>query len=644
MQHVSKAILSDLESFVGNSVVVADSDEPQAKSRSLRRRPRISPLQIAMTRTAGWLLVTTGLLLLGLVLHSEYLSNRVPWRTKVGPGNVGGLTIRDARAALYELVNQFRRERIIILSSDGQYFLSNGDVPMFLDVEETLYRLFRETRSPWFEENQRIRLASLFSDRTYSVRTWFDAERLVQLVTNTIPNLRERLPIDATVRSSGRQFVVVPGRDGLGFSQEKVLSQYRVMLQDLRISDLVVDVHHKAADIDAEMADRARRLSERLVRRSLIMTFSYDGYNYDTWSLPLWEVRNWVEFKKIREWGNYYLYPVLNTEKLRNHLNQRIAKYLYVPKEDVVVSSDYGRPIVEGIAKDGYYLDVTSSVAAINDTLRFEVLDSSRNHTVQLKVAHLVGGVANPDNEFGLSDVLATGVTDFFGSPENRKFNIHHASKRFQNVFLHPGDKFSFIRLMGKVDSANGYLKELVIVNGDSSEPQYGGGICQVSSTLFRTVFFAGLKVVNRVNHSFEVKYYRPVGLDATVFDPAPDLKFENDTGHLLLVQNYVDLKRTKMFFKLIGKKDGRKVEYEGPIYEGHVGENGEHYKYSWIRHVEMTDGTIKKEKFGSIYRNKELVKHHQPENLLVQKDSVFVPVSLDTTELNPSLQVPEQP
>jgi vancomycin resistance protein YoaR len=186
---------------------------------------------------------------------------------------------------------------------------------------------------------------------------------------------------------------------------------------------------------------------------------------------------------------------------------------------------------------------------------------------------------------------------------------------------------------MGKVDSANGFMKELVIVDGDSTEPQYGGGLCQVSSTLFRTIFFAGLPVISRVSHSFEVKYYRPAGLDATIFDPYPNLVFENDTKNLLLIQNYVDLNRTKMYFKFFGKHDGRRLRFAGPTVLDSVGEKKEHYRVTWYRYIDFPDGTSRTDKFMSVYLNKDLVKKFQPENLLVKKDSVFVPAYSDSAK-----------
>jgi vancomycin resistance protein YoaR len=574
-----------------------------------------------------------GLLIVLMAGNSFYLNNRMLWHTQIGTIDIGGKTVSDARTAIQDHINEFNSEEVVLRSNEGLYLVRNTEFGPAFDIESALLKAFQAGHTKDARQNQKLRLFSLFSSRVFSLDYWFDETKFTRIITNRIPKLKNNQPQDASVVLSGKEFIAIPGHDGLGFDENKLIAQYQNILSAAETRELPIVVVPKQAEIDLSIAQAAKKLATRYSGRQLHMLYSYDGYNYDKWSVYLRENKNWFEFRKIKDFGNFNLYPVLNAEKLRNELNQRIAPYLYRAKEDITIKNENGKPAVEGVARDGYYLDVTRSIKAINDTLMANKVDTIGNFAVHLEVAHLIGGVANPDNAFGISDVLATGVTDFFGSPENRKFNINHASQSFQNVLIQPGDKFSFLKCMGKVDSTTGYEKELVIINGDSTVPQYGGGMCQVSSTLFRTVFFAGLKVIKRSSHSFEVKYYLPTGLDATVAEFAPDLVFENDTPNLVLVQNLVDLKRTKMYFKLFGKKDGRKLSFEGPINKGPVGEKNDHYMVAWIRHIDFPDGKARTDKFNSVYINKELVKKYQPENLLVKKDSTFVPVSYDTTK-----------
>jgi vancomycin resistance protein YoaR len=593
--------------------------------------------RIRQPYVVGFFLVI-GWLIMAIAVNNVYLLDRMVWNTKIGPVDISGKTAAESRIILTQYIKQFDNHSAKISSNEGSYEIRNAEFGPYFDIDPVLHEAYNRGHGPKFIENQKIRLTSLFSLVSFQLQYWFDESRFVTTLTRLIPKLRENPVQDASVILSGKEFIAVPGKEGFGFNHDRAIEQYTGILSRLGNDSISITISPKQPDIELNMAQFAKRRANQLIRRRLTMIYSYDGYNYDRWTIDNYERKNWIEFRKVKEYGNFSLYPVLNADKLRNDLNKRIAPYMYRAKEDILIKNDNGKILVEGVAKDGYYLDVPKTIKKINLAIINNELDTSGQYAVPLEVAHLLGGVANPDNEFGISDVLATGVTDFFGSPENRKFNINHASPTFQNVIIEPGKKFSFLRQMGKVDSTTGYEKELVIINGDSTEPQYGGGMCQVSSTLFRTVFFSGLKILKRANHSFEVKYYLPSGLDATVADFGPDLMFENDTKNLVLMQNLVDLKRTKMYFKLFGKNDGRKLRFEGPNDDGPVGEKLEHYRITWYRFIEFPDGKERTDKFISVYRNKDLVKKHQPENLLEKQDSVFVPVSLDTTQFDITL------
>lgn len=125
-------------------------------------------------------------------------------------------------------------------------------------------------------------------------------------------------------------------------------------------------------------------------------------------------------------------------------------------------------------------------------------------------------------------------VTFFNSNNKERNNNIYLAAKAINNYVLFPGEIFSFNKVVGERTAGKGYLPATVIVNGEFSE-DFGGGICQVSSTLFNAVDNAGLKVVQRNSHSREVSYVPPKR-DATVSWNGPDLIFKNDYNQPILM------------------------------------------------------------------------------------------------------------
>jgi vancomycin resistance protein YoaR len=132
-------------------------------------------------------------------------------------------------------------------------------------------------------------------------------------------------------------------------------------------------------------------------------------------------------------------------------------------------------------------------------------------------------------------------------------------------VVIPPGGTFSFNRYLIDVVEANGY-EDAYVIFGNRTVLGPGGGVCQVSSTMFRAAFYGGFPIVERWAHAYRVGYYEPpVGMDATVFAPDVDLKFKNDTGAYLLVEPIIDEKNTTLTFNLYGTKPNREVKLVGP-------------------------------------------------------------------------------
>ncbi len=121
---------------------------------------------------------------------------------------------------------------------------------------------------------------------------------------------------------------------------------------------------------------------------------------------------------------------------------------------------------------------------------------------------------------------------------------------------------------MGDVSQFTGY-QQAYIISGGKTILGDGGGVCQVSTTLFRSLLNAGLPIMERQAHAYRVGYYEqnsPPGLDATVYSPSPDLKFKNDTGNYILIVAKADAKHFSLIFELYGTSDGRTSTVSKPV------------------------------------------------------------------------------
>lgn len=150
--------------------------------------------------------------------------------------------------------------------------------------------------------------------------------------------------------------------------------------------------------------------------------------------------------------------------------------------------------------------------------------------------------------------LLGSAEVSFAGSSAGREKNIELGISHIDGKVINPGDEFSFTKVLGPVTKEEGYSDEKVFLNGEVTKG-IGGGLCQVSTTLFQSVIKAGLRVTERHNHSYTVSRY-DVGLDATYSDPGPDFRFKNDTKNPLIIKGRTENK--KVVFEIYGTSDGR--------------------------------------------------------------------------------------
>jgi vancomycin resistance protein YoaR len=179
-------------------------------------------------------------------------------------------------------------------------------------------------------------------------------------------------------------------------------------------------------------------------------------------------------------------------------------------------------------------------------------------------------------NQLGITDLVSVGKSDFTGSAGYRVHNIGIGMNILNGILIAPGEEFSFNKNIGEIDGNNGFVEGSAIIQ-NRTQQEFGGGICQDSTTIFRAAFWAGLPVTERWGHSFYISWYDKYGLgsfgngpglDATIFTGGPDLKFLNDTGAWLLLQTWSDPKSGVAQVELYGPKLNRRVELTQRVYD----------------------------------------------------------------------------
>ena len=208
----------------------------------------------------------------------------------------------------------------------------------------------------------------------------------------------------------------------------------------------------------------------------------------------------------------------------------------------------------------------------------------------------------------GIRELIGSATTDYTGSAAARTYNIAHAAKLLDGTVIPVGQEFSFVRALGNPDGVHGFQKGMVI-QGGKMLPEYGGGVCQVSTTIFRAALKAGLPIVQQKPHSLKLKYYNPPGLDATIYPGVVDMRFGNDTGHAVLLRARVVGNGQQLQVDLYGARDGRTAVVSGPYYpDGTLitDMSAAGLSMYWQRESMSADGAARVEKYVARYTGEE--------------------------------------
>ncbi len=252
----------------------------------------------------------------------------------------------------------------------------------------------------------------------------------------------------------------------------------------------------------------------------------------------------------------------LNQSKLNNYL-KTIASQIDQPVEEPLFNFDGSKVTQFRPPQEGRELDVNTASKII----------SQRLLSGDLKEVELPVNIIPPKNQLvnqlGIKELIGEGVSNFYDSIPNRIYNINLSASKINGVLVPPGQEFSFDNTVGDITAATGYKQAYVIQAGHTVLGD-GGGVCQVSTTLFRAVLNAGLPVTDRTAHAYRVGYYEqgfPPGLDATTYYPTVDFKFKNDTPASILIQAHTE--GDTLYVDLYGTSDGRVAKISTPVVSG---------------------------------------------------------------------------
>ena len=453
------------------------------------------------------------------------------------------------------------------------------------------------------KEAARLRLAAVFSAHPNRVKVVYRGKTLAETTTlrvdydfdwameqawnlgrsgNPLTKISERmamffepisidLPIDYDVDAVEGIITRAAGEiNQEGKAAEIYIDEAGEVKVETGVDGLLVDAEALQKDIAAAL----RFPGEQTVEvKTVVNSFAIDSNRVNQ---ALESAKNWKD-KSLRLYYRDFSYT-LATKQILKLLSLAAAPINFEEVDSLLATI---KPKVETEAKNavfnfenGKVIEFSAEVngVAIEEAVfkqkLAEIIAFGKKTEMELPVTVTEAKIKVGDiNSLGIKTLIGVGTSKFAHSIPNRIHNLTLASSRLNGALVAPGETFSLGATIGDISRATGYREAYVISEGRTVLGD-GGGVCQVSTTLFRAILNAGLPVVERKAHAYRVSYYEQdmgPGYDATVFFPSTDLKFVNDTAGHILIQTKVDAKNFSMRYEIYGTNDGRIATISAP-------------------------------------------------------------------------------
>jgi vancomycin resistance protein YoaR len=508
-----------------------------------------------------------GMLALTPVGYAMAYGDKIFPGVSLGGVNLSGLTQPEAAALLSQQLQYSEHGRIAFQDGTQVWQTTPRQLGLYVDVQSSLQAAYAVGRSGSFLS----RFGDMFQAWSGGVHlspiVLYD-ERQADAFLRSIAQQIDRPIVEASLSVNGVDVVVSPGQVGRKVDVPAVLAALRVPLQGM--TDAVIPlVIHETAPVILDASEQAE-IARRILSAPLTIDVP-DRAEGDPgpWTFEPQALASMLSIERVQSPEGERYQVGLDSQTLREFLQQQASSFARSPENARFIFNDETRQLeLIKQAVIGRNLDIEASLSSINEKL------FAGEHNVNLVLATTSPEVGNDATaeQLGITELISQHTSYFYGSGASRMQNIQAASSRFHGLLVPPGATFSMAEALGDVSLDNGYAEALIIL-GDRTIKGVGGGVCQVSTTLYRTAFFAGFPIVERHPHAYRVGYYEQksgggydadlAGLDATVFVPIVDLKFTNDTPYWLLMETYFSESGRKLTWKFYSTSDGRTVDWE---------------------------------------------------------------------------------
>lgn len=541
--------------------------------REERRRQVAVPRERDGATALKWLrragVVSAALLVLVAGVELATAAGRIHPGVRVGDVPVGGLSETAAETRILERVGPRLSAPVTVVHGDDEWTVDAASVAATLEPGPYVDGAFAvgRTGNVWTRLVQRA--TAWVGHVEIPLAATAEPEAVGGLADLVSGAIRVE-PRDATITIDGTVAAISRAENGMDVVRDelhaRVLKAFVSEVREVAVPTGTVPVEVVDADAEDALRDASSMLSGPA-------TVTFED---KSWTFQPADIARWIVFEK-RDRAEATSTPVVAPSRDGTLAAPPVRKVLValIGEEPLagIVTGSFGAVVVEptdasftvsnGVVsivphRDGTGPDVPKLAGDLTDAL---TTDGPR--TVQLSTGRMEPEITTEKAKgMGIKERISTYTTSYSASNKPRVNNIHLLADALDGALIAPGDAFSFNEHVGPRTAVKGYKEAPAIVRKDGRltlEPQLGGGICQVGTTIFNTVFFSGLPVVERRNHSFYIDHY-PKGRDATVSWGGPDLKFRNDTPNWVLIKTAYTAGTVTI--SLYGTDPGYDIEY----------------------------------------------------------------------------------
>jgi vancomycin resistance protein YoaR len=499
---------------------------------------RSSPARVL----ARWVLVSAALFVVLAALFGLAFAGspaRLAEGVTIAGVEVGGLTRTEARSLLESRFEKVARVPVVFTAGDDRFPIKASTLGVEADWNAALGAAAREGEGFGPVRGFRRLHARFFGAeisppvQAYTAALDYKLGRLASAI--------DRGHEEAKLVRRGLQIEVVPEQSGRRLDRERAASTIvRTLARLERGAQVPLPVRIDPATVTAAELAPARRQAETAL--SAPVRLEYEGTR---WKLPRWRIAELLSLPAGGATDLAIAGPGAEAwfEKLRKRVERAPvnANFEVYPGGIRVVPD-----------KDGLGVDVPKTSKAL---LAAAVSPTARTAPLAVRTTEAERSLAEAQ-AMGITGVVGSYHTTYGGIP-NRLHNVALVASLIDGTLIPPGKTFSFNETTGERTPEKGFREAPVIINGEL-QTGLGGGVCQVSTTVFNTAYEAGLPIEQRINHALYISHY-PLGRDATVNYPDLDLKFTNDTGKWLLLRTFVG--PGSLTVNLYGTPQDRRVE-----------------------------------------------------------------------------------